>query len=188
MQRWNCDGKQNCTFNVFVHVLYESKKKNKGGNGIGDGNKSGKARLRWSFNVWENVFLAEKMNRAARLSYLLLKSRSSPADQRASGLIMYSHSKNIHPDTSFATPSPLFTRLSPAITPLWFCLHTFFQGISIKCSLMLRLLSLWHVYICVFLNKAKGHLDLPLCVALSIYNVIKYGFPDSVWCLNSFDV
>lgn len=33
MQRWNCDGKQNCTFNVFVYVLYESKKKNKGGNG-----------------------------------------------------------------------------------------------------------------------------------------------------------
>lgn len=129
-------------------------------------NKRGKARLRWSFNVWENVFLAEKMNRAARLSYLLLKSRSSPADQQASGLIMYSHSKNIHPDTSFATPSPL---LSPAITPLWFCLHTFFQGISMKCSLMVRLLSLWHFYICVFLNKAQRAFRSPfVCCSVNI--------------------
>lgn len=111
MQR--CRSRENCTFNVFVHVLYESKKKNKGMEL--EGNKRGKPRLRRSFNVWENVFPAEKMNRAARLSYLLLKSRSSPADQRASGLIMYSLSKNIHPDTSFTTPSPLFTRLSPAL-------------------------------------------------------------------------
>lgn len=101
-------------------------------------------RLRWSFNVWENVFAAEKMNRAALLSYLLLKSRSSLADQQASGLIMYLHSKNIHPDTSFTTPLSLFTCLSPAIIPLWFRMHKFFQGISINYSLMLRLLSLWH--------------------------------------------
>lgn len=111
--------RKNCKFNVRCALfVYESEKKTERGNRNGEKEKREMERLRRSFNVWENVFLAEKMNRAARLSYLLLKSRSSPADQQASGLIMYLHSKNIHPDTSVATPLPLFTCLSPAISPV----------------------------------------------------------------------
>ncbi len=136
--------RKNCKFNVrcalFVYVWERKEDWEK--------EKRETERLRRSFNVWENVFLAEKMNRAARLSYLLLKSRSSPADQQASGLIMYLHSKNIHPDTSVATPLPLFTCLSPAISPVWFHLHKFFskwsRGISINCLLIPQPLSLCH--------------------------------------------
>lgn len=120
--RKNCKFNKQCTLFVYVWEWKEDwEREQKWREG-----KGGKERLRRSFNVWENVFLAEKMNRAARLSYLLLKSRSSPADQQASGLIMYLHSKNIHPDTSVATPLPLFTCLSPAISPVWFHLHKFF--------------------------------------------------------------
>ncbi len=76
---------------VLFLCMYESEKKIARGNRNGEKEKRETERLRRSFNVWENVFLAEKMNRAAHLSYLLLKSRSSPADQQASGLIMYLH-------------------------------------------------------------------------------------------------
>lgn len=94
-------------------------------------------RLRYTFNVCVNVFLAGKMNRAAGLSYLLLKSRSSPADQQASGLIMYLQSKNIHPDT--VPPPPHLCRPLTAYH-LWFFIwfSVFFlwrwsEGIFINC-------------------------------------------------------